>query len=756
MDWHQGRALLTYHPDNFSPWSAESRQNLADAKDVSFNPDCLQSYYPRARFAHDAGEQRRIPLWDPYSFAGQPFLANFQSGVFYPVNWLLRILSPEASLGAFYWIHLWIAAAGMYFLSRSFGVSPVIAVVAGIIYASNGAMAVRTGQSTMMAVPAWFPFAILAIRNVFAGRSLVPLALVFALTILAGFPPTLAWGTMLLGALLLMLALSPSTGGGRWSGLFRATCALLLGAGLAAVQLLPTIEFIMQTDRVRFEPATLLSSAWHPAALIRMLIPDYFGTPFHGNDWLFLLKRGDGHYYQTFVSTAAYAGVWFVLFAPLGLRRLGKTAVGRTLLGVGGIALLVLLGTPLVYAVAHVPGLGGARLDRVVHLVTLPLVLLGACGMDRFYRQRASGTAWGIPAGLSVALFVSLLLIGARAADWIVGQGASAVVDDATVRTAAVRSLAVLAAGGACLLLARRFRHLWLVFFALVILDTGLEARDCHVTIPTPELPRVTPAIEYLQNAEWGRLVRFGADVLPPNLPGLFALEDAAGYNALNVKYYRRYWMAMARPSVKERRINALTALVSVRSPLLDRLGARWILTGPDEELEFPLRHEGLMRVYENEKAYPRAYFASEVQNVESPRAAYAYLSHPNTRRFGTTVEKDTVHVPAAPEGEEPSVVLHSDAPEIVAVQTRNERDGMLVLSDTWYPGWKAFVDGEETELYRVSRIFRGAVVPAGDHEVVFRYEPESFARGRGITLLSVGLLVLIAVAGFRRARGSA
>ncbi|NNE09507.1 MAG: YfhO family protein [Gemmatimonadetes bacterium] len=747
MDWHPGRALVTYHPDNFVPWAD------VPGGGVSFNPDCLQSYYPRARFAHEASEQGRIPLWDPYSFAGQPFLANFQSGVFYPVNWALRFLSPEASLGAFYWIHLWIAALGMYFLSRAFGVSPVIAIVAGVVYASNGAIAVRTGQSTMMAVPAWFPFAILAMRNVFAGRSLVPLALVFAMIILAGFPPTLAWGAMLLGALLLALTFGKTDGTSRGTSFARASFALLLGVALAAVQLLPTIEFIMQTDRVRFEAATLLSSAWHPAALIRMLVPDYFGTPFRGNDWLFLLKRGDGHYYQTFISTAAYAGIWFVLFAPLGIRRLGKNVVGRTLLAVGAIALLILLGTPVAYGVAHIPGLGGARLDRVVHLVTLPLVLLGACGLDRFARGRATAKAWAAPAGIAAVSFVALYLIGPRIADWIAGQGASAAVDEATLRAAAVRSFVVLVTGAACLLLSRRYRHVWLAFLAIVILDTALEARDCHVTVPEHELPHVTPAIEYLQNEDWGRLVRFGEDVFPPNLPGLFELEDAAGYNALNVKYYRRYWMAMARPSVKERRINALTALVSVDSPLLDRLGARWILTGPDEDLEFPLRHEGPMRVYENERAYPRAYFATEVRNVESPRAAYAYLSHPLTRRFGTTVEKDTVIVPAAPEGEEGSVVLHSDAPEVVAVQTENAREGMLVLSDTWYPGWRAFVDGEETELYRVSRIFRGVVVPAGEHEVVFRYAPAPFARGRAISLASLGILVLLAVAGGVRAR---
>jgi uncharacterized membrane protein YfhO len=90
-----------------------------------------------------------------------------------------------------------------------------------------------------------------------------------------------------------------------------------------------------------------------------------------------------------------------------------------------------------------------------------------------------------------------------------------------------------------------------------------------------------------------------------------------------------------------------------------------------------------------------------------------------------------------------------------MTLDVSTERDGLLVLSEIWYPGWKAFVDGKETPLYRTDYSLRGIVVPAGRHnlEVVFR--PELFARGAALSGGALAVCAAIAVVSFVRARSS-
>ncbi len=95
--------------------------------------------------------------------------------------------------------------------------------------------------------------------------------------------------------------------------------------------------------------------------------------------------------------------------------------------------------------------------------------------------------------------------------------------------------------------------------------------------------------------------------------------------------------------------------------------------------------------------------------------------------------------------------------PNRVEVEVRGA-PGFLVLTDVWYPGWTATVDGKPVDIYRANHAFRAVAVPAGTHTVVFHFEPASYFLGRRISLVSlvavaVLLLILAACAGRRRSR---
>jgi hypothetical protein len=93
------------------------------------------------------------------------------------------------------------------------------------------------------------------------------------------------------------------------------------------------------------------------------------------------------------------------------------------------------------------------------------------------------------------------------------------------------------------------------------------------------------------------------------------------------------------------------------------------------------------------------------------------------------------------------------DSPNRLEVEVSSEADGWLYIADTWYPGWEARLDGIPVELFRANYLFRAVEVPAGDHRVELRYDPDSFRIGAFVTLSSLSFLVLVLGIPFFKAR---
>jgi uncharacterized membrane protein YfhO len=100
-------------------------------------------------------------------------------------------------------------------------------------------------------------------------------------------------------------------------------------------------------------------------------------------------------------------------------------------------------------------------------------------------------------------------------------------------------------------------------------------------------------------------------------------------------------------------------------------------------------------------------------------------------------------------------VVIKEYTSRKVIIATNEQSDGMLVLTDTHYPGWRATVDGQPAQIYPANILFRAVSVPAGAHEVVFSFEPGSFRTGMALTLAALAIvsIILISLLFFMRKR---
>jgi hypothetical protein len=154
------------------------------------------------------------------------------------------------------------------------------------------------------------------------------------------------------------------------------------------------------------------------------------------------------------------------------------------------------------------------------------------------------------------------------------------------------------------------------------------------------------------------------------------------------------------------------------------------------------------MITYRNPAALPRAFFVDEVTVARSTDEVFRTL---NSTLFDAgrmaVVEKELPAEVTAPDSSTASVTAYSS--RAVSIRTFTSAPALLVVSEVYYPaGWKAFVDGKETEIFKTNYVLRSLVVPAGSHEVTFTFDPGVYQLGYTITRIAWGVAILCVLIG--------
>lgn len=754
----QGRAEIPCNPNRWLPWRLHATPE--EAAPPAVNTDCALAYYPRRVFATERMSEGDLPLWDPNTFTGQPFLANFQSALLYPVNVALYALDPMRAMGWFLAIHFFLGGLFAYGLARSFRISRGAAIAAALVFELNPFFLTRLGHPTFVATAAWLPLVLLTGRRLFLvpnGRNAAILALVLALTALAGFPQT---GIHIGYALLFFLVCETVTAGAAGTGrraLFFAAAALL-AAGAAAFQLLPTAEFLRHSTREPVDTATFLSGTHHPAMLLKMIVPDLFGNPVDENLWSTFFQRGNGLFRQNYVSTLNYFGVLPLVVGIYGI------ITGRKrffLAGLFLVPLLVLWGTPLANAAFHFPGFRYSRPDRLILLPLLAISLGFGFGLDRLageerkdLRRVVAGLLIFLIAAAAAAIFREQLIASLLRGRALVASGdvllrhgplpvtdltGTALVSALTTILFALLSIALLSTAG------RLPRTAFLAGAALIAsADLFLFGARFQIELPMDSTFRETAEIEKIRDevGPHGRIVRFGpgaTDLLPPGTASLYGIEDAAGINALNLARYRVLTEQIEPGLYSYRRYRPLHRPESLRSPLLRVIGAT--VYGVDEG--------GRLLSMQAAEPLPRVTLHTNWA-VLGEKEILTRLGDP---RFDPSrlllLEEEAPPPPVAKGSGTADIQLYE--PDRVTVRTESESDSFLLLADAWYPGWEAAVDGVREKIYRADYAFRAVHVPAGKHVIDFRYRPRSFRNGAVLSLAALALIALFLIAGGRK-----
>ncbi|UCD58672.1 MAG: YfhO family protein, partial [Candidatus Hydrogenedentota bacterium] len=251
------------------------------------------------------------------------------------------------------------------------------------------------------------------------------------------------------------------------------------------------------------------------------------------------------------------------------------------------------------------------------------------------------------------------------------------------------------------------------------------------------------PYVEFLEK-DPERVRVIGLDfILPPALSGVFGLYDLGNFNAVCVRrytdFFRMYFTPLNESTIKMLRQEG------DKADMLDLCNVKYILTaGYLNGLSESLAYDEEIKIYENPGYFPRAFLADRAIWVPHVREVFETLESGVIDLKRTVVLESSEPHPAESVAVEHPVTPVGDA-EIteyrenqVRIRTRTSSGSYLVLLDTFYPGWKAYVDGTPTKIMPAYYLFRAVRVPAGQHEVVFKYSPVSYKIGVLISLLGL------------------
>lgn len=754
--------------------------------------DIHRYFYPIRYFTACFIKEGIIPLWNPYLFAGIPNLAALQPAVFYPVSILTYIFPFFFGIKLFIISHFILAAIWTYLLMRSFNVSKIGALISAITYGFGGFLLSVVDMLTTLSAATWTPLILL-----FYTKALEPLpknqwmpqlveekcpeqvrtsnfsekfltykpniyliltGLFLGIQFLAG-EPTQLYGSLIILVLYWGCSLPRWRGVGRW--LFRGLTPWLICLGLVLFQILPFLEMVFlstRTSGLKFTHATSLSLG--PHELLNLVLPYFTGD---------FIEKNHFWFGQSWLESI-YSGILPLLFAFIAIIYGRRNRIVLFFAGIIFIFILLSLGKLFpIYEILYkyLPGFSMIRYPvKFFSFVVLGGSILAGFGYDYLIAKKGR---------LILNLFSTFILIYAGSfllfdlnqekAIYFLKKIYFPSALDSQIDTWANSLFANFIV--ICSITISGILFIFLLFkekistkifnFAIVsiiivdlflfgirinplisqeiytyksnALQFILQDRDCYRIMLEPETER------YFRIIRGGTLEEALINVqksLVPNYGLFHKIFDAQGYESLRLNDYTQLLKIIEKEG---------------RSNLLDLLNIKYVIS------KFELKINQLKLVYEDEAikiywnttCFPRVFLVSNVRVIKDRNRILAVMKSPS---FDPT--KEVILEEEIPNGKfeirNSKFEIIDYQPNKVIIKAHSSNDCILFLSDTYYPGWRAFVDGKLTKVYRANYTFRAISFPAGEHEIEFVYLPFCFLVGivgSAITVfISIGLIL--------------
>lgn len=714
-------------------------------------------------------------FWDSARQCGIPRMAQPAETPFYLPGLVFALAESDLAAVMNWSFHLVVAAVSAYALARQWRINRLAAVLSAVAFTFNTYVVCFIEFQCSFASLVWLPFVILMIDRIVRtvsedsedGRfswlqllwrqrgntALLSIPVACQLFTMGEYFYYSAVLSALFWAGLVLRA-------GRWRVAVSAAICIAIGVcmgiALALPQLVMTLELLPLSDRAGEVDAIVSGTSAHPRHWLTLLLPFLYGRPgYPAATWApDIYEIAIGHCYVGVLPLILACFAIVTLTRRDGSRDRKQLVAILTCIGVIGLLMAAGKFTP-VYGILHawLPGLKHFRMPTKFYLyVAFALSMLAGIGLDSLMKAPAHdrlfvrcwrGAAavamvvvgWGFIAAWSKPFLVAFM---GHPGEPTPDQIRSFWFDEALAICFFFASLAVLSA---CM--SEGYRRRWgpPAAIAVTFLNLLMISRQMHPTAESGlyaqravQLGRVVgngaPGRTYATNWngqqwlygkqeriywDWARNAGISAHVL---------MEGASRVtpNGLGIRRYSRMFGAM------------LSGSPQIQNRIADMMGVRFVITGPSFQDVYWGGATTDITVMERSEYLPRARLVERWTVVPDENAAFAKVvdadfdaEHEGVVEMNDTgldVVEKSVDQNEPPSGESGTVADFQDEGDRITMMVKAPQRSLLVLADTWYPGWMAKVDGVTVPIHRTNYLFRGLVVESGEHRVEFEYQP--------------------------------
>lgn len=642
-----------------------------------------------------------IPVWNPYSFSGYPLLANFQSAAFYPLNfiywltsfsigWSLQVVSQVLLGGIFMWLFL-----------KNIKLRDEAVAMGVIAWVGSGFFVSWLETNIVIQSLIWLPLIFLAIDKVLLDKRNKWLIVLFSgviFSFLAGHLQTTFYVVVACG----FYALS------KIRFVKKPTIGLFILLSMLSILILSPLIF-SQFQFIGYSARDLISKNWQQlgwfipfANFVQFFAPDFWGNPATGNYF------GVWNYGE-FVGYVGIIPLIFSLFGWASIRKEKYFYIGLLVIALIFAFPNFISEIPFRF---NFPMISSSMPTRLLGLIDFALVVLAAFGADWFLTHGKIKRSVFIVLGLMV-FYMTIFWLAA------IGLKSSISLRNLYLPTGVFfLSMTLIILG----LFKSKLKLLIFLFLLVITLfDLGRFANKYLSFSPAEYLFPKTKVTDFLKNnIDNFRISSVDERIMPGNFSVIYKLQTISGYDPLYLRRYAEFTGAMDknRPDITSALgYDRIITPKNYDSKFFSLLGVKYVLSLDDiNSLKYKkVFQEGQTKVYENVNVFPRAYFVSDIQISSDKQTSIDKMFNANLLKTAIVENyfRDEQFNPG-------KVSINKYSPNEILLQTQNDGVGFLVLTDIYYPSWKAEIDGVLSKIYLTDYTFRGIIIPKGNHNIRF------------------------------------
>lgn len=729
----------TYLLNYFDPWNAYDI--LTGPVKNGATPDVITQIFPWKWLVIDSFKSGNFPLWNPYAFSGTPLLANYQSAVLSPINVLYFILPFVDGWSVSILLQPLLASLFMFIFLKSIHRSDFASVIGALAFSFCGFITTWMMYGTLGFAILFLPLALFTIEKFYKTKKWqynVLLAVSIPLSLFSGHFQTSLYFLVFVFLYIVFKYITNKN-----KKLFGFTFAsVILGLMISSPQLFPSIEFYLNSPR---ETIYSISEIIPWTYIASFFAPDFFGNPVTRNDWF-------GHY----AEWNAYVGLIPLLLGFYALRKKDSYVYFFALISF--VVLFFAFKSPIQELLVnlHVPVLSTSAASRIIVLFSFSFAVLSAFGLDNLIQDLREKKFKHILIWLSLIAAVFGVLWSLIIFKFYLPA------DRFTIAFSNLRLPTVIFG---TLLVSTIFvffvknKKVFLLFPLLLIGLVSLDMlRFSLKWMPFEDKKLVFPKIKLSEGvkpvAPHDRMIAtFGNEG-----SGVLKISSTEGYDPLYIESYGEFVRSAEEGKYKtpERSVVRFPRVSNSADKLLNFLGVRYIVYKKADGRngwtypfwDYPIKDFKL--IYEDEKyqvldnlnVFPRTFVVNEYRVIKDKEKAIEeiYKEKTDLRDEVILSEEPKLNIEY---DNNPQVSIVSYSPNLVRIVALTNKDGILVLTDPYYPGWKSFIDNKETRILRADHAFRAIELPAGKHNVTFVYSPESVKVGFILAIIGVFGLIM-------------